>query len=716
MDFDNDGLKDLFISNGIPKRMNDMDYVNFVSNSEVQQKLRENKMNEKDMALVNKFPEIKIPNRFFRNKGNLQFENIDNQVLNAPSTYSNGAIYADLDNDGDLDVVVNNIDDPVEIYENTSNDNKSHPSASIRLKGPAKNLDAIGSKIIVFADNGIRTYENYPVKGFMSSMLTPMYIGLYHTKIDSAFLIWPDNSYQSIQLRSGNQSFVYKPGLPLFDYKRITTHWKNETRPMQDITLQTGLSYVHKENPFIEFDREPLIPHMISTEGPALAVADINHDGLEDVFVGSSKTFHNAVFLQQPSGRFVQMHQPDMEKDSMYEDVDAKWIDVNKDGNVDLVVCTGGNEYYGNDEHLLPRVYLNDGKGNLKKLDNAFNDLYFTFSCIVPCDLNHDGYPDLFLGGRAVPWGYGQTPPSYFLLNDGSGKFKDVTSTYAPELKNEGMVTSAIWTDINNDGQNDLVVCSEWGTIDAFINTNGKFNKKVLSNKKGFWNFIYAADLNHDGKTDLIAGNLGLNSRLKASDEEPVRLYVNDFDDNGKKEQVLSYYLNGKEIPFANKDELQKQIPILKKKFLYAQDFAKATMEDIFNADKLKNSQTLTANYLSNAILINKGNLQFETIAMPWEAQLSSYRSATVIDANKDSLPDILLGGNYYDNNIQMGRYDADYGTILVNKGNGHFVCESINGMAIKGQIRHILPITINNKVAYVLARNNDSLKVISFR
>ena len=371
MDFDNDGLKDLFISNGIPKRMNDIDYINFVSSDELQQKLKENKLDEKDMALVNKFPEIKIPNKFYRNTGNLLFEDMHSSIANDLSTFSNGAVYADLDNDGDLDVVVNNIDDPVLVYQNKSNDKNDKPFVEIKLKGPEKNSKAVGAKVVLFANGGIRTYEKNPAKGFQSSMEIPLHIGLVNTKVDSAFLIWPDNSCQKIELNNGQShiSFSYQKGLAKFDYAAITSFGKNETKPMENTTAASGLNYVHHENPFIEFNREFLIPHMVSTEGPALAVADINHDGLEDVFIGSSKTFHNGIFLQQPNGKFIQTKQPLMDLDSMYEDVDAKWMDVNNDGNIDLVIASGGNEYYGKDEHLLPRVYLNDGKANFKKLE-----------------------------------------------------------------------------------------------------------------------------------------------------------------------------------------------------------------------------------------------------------------------------------------------------------------------------------------------------------
>lgn len=717
MDFDNDGNKDLFISNGIPKRMNDIDYINFISNDEVQQKLRDSGIGDKDMDLLSKFPEIKIPNKFFSNTGNLSFKDVTDSVENNKPNFSNGAVYADLDNDGDLDVVVNNINDPALIYENTSNDKRDKPFATVKLIGTEKNINAIGAKIILFANGGIRTYENNPVHGFQSSMLSPIHIGLYNTKIDSAFLIWPDNSYQPIDIKRNRElTLTYQFGLSKFDYSKLSYYYKSSAAQVEDITSLTGLDYRHIENPNNEFNREPLIPHMLSTEGPALAVADINHDGLEDVFVGASKTFHNAVFLQTPSGKFIKTSQPEMMLDSMWENVDAVWVDVNNDNNLDLVIASGGNEYYGQDQHLLPLVYLNDGKGNLKKKSDAFTNIYVTQSVVIPYDFNGDGFTDLFIGGRCVPWEYGAIPRSCLLQNDGTGKFIDVTAKYSKELLQPGMVTNAQWYDINKDGKKDLLLCYEWGGIDAFINNQSSFTRKEITAKKGWWNFILPCDINNDGNLDLIAGNLGLNTKLKASDEEPVSLYFNDFDDNGKKEQVLTYFLNHEEIPFATKQELEKQLPFLKKKFLYAEDFAKSSFTSVFGSDKIKEADKLTANYFSNALLVNNGNMQFDVKPFPFAAQLSCYRDAVVVNANNDNLPDIFIAGNFYDNNVELGRNDADFGTILINKGNGQFEPHTLNGVVLKGQVRHIKPIHIGRQPAFILAMNNDSLRVLKFK
>jgi hypothetical protein len=718
MDFDNDGYKDIFVANGIPKRMNDMDYVNYVSNQEIQEKIRDNKMGEKDMALIDRFPEIKIPNQFFLNKKGLSFDDKEKAITNNPSSYSNGAAYADFDNDGDLDLVVNNVNDKSFIYENKSNQDTTAHSVAVTLKGAAKNINAIGAKLVLFTPGEIRTYEKFPVKGFLSSMEVPLSIGLKNTKVDSAFLVWPDNSFQKINPAAFNKnqlSLIYQIGLPKFNYDLINQHWPQQTKEMVDLTTASGIQFKHQENIFQEFNREQLIPQMNSTEGPALVVGDINSDGLEDIFIGGARGFSAALYHQQPNGKFLLSKQEVFRLDSNYEDVCAVMADVNKDGFQDIIVGSGGNEYYGEDKHMMPRVYLNSKQGQFTILNDAI-PVYNQSSDIVARDFNQDGAIDLLITSRVKAMDYGAPIDSYLLYNSGDGHFKNVTASVAPDLIGLGFITSATEIDVNKDGKMEILLTHQWGGIDIMYPSVKKWTKASATNLPGWWNFTLPIDIDLDGDMDFIAGNLGLNTRLKATEKEPISMYYNDFDDNGKFEQIITFYLQGKEIPFANKDEIQRQIPKIKKSFLYAEDFAKANLYDIFTKEKLKSSKLVKAYHFANTLFINDGKGQFTAKVLPWEAQITAYKTAVVTDANGDKWPDILMMGNFYDNNVQMGRYDADYGTLLINTGKQNFDAEPLNGLSIKGQVRQIAPIQLNKQLAFVLGMNSDSLRLIGFK
>lgn len=715
MDFDNDGRKDLFISNGIPKRMNDIDYIQFVSNENIQAKMNQGQFNEDDPSVVDILPEIKLPNKFFLNNAEMQFQDIESNIENDKPSFSNGAVYADLDNDGDLDVITNNINDKAFVYENLSSAYApQNQSVTIELKGSEQNRNAIGAKCLIFKKGEVLTYEKFPIRGFQSSMEVPLTIGLGNkAEVDSVYLIWPDSRFQKLDLKSIQKkiSLSYNPNLPKFDYQNFTNNL-TKSFDFEDVTASSGLDFIHRENNFNEFDREALIPHLMSSGGPALAVGDINHDGLEDVFLGNARDAAAKVFVQNQQGKFTKIQQPSIEKDSTYEDVDAVFADVNADTHLDLVVASGGNEFFGKSEYTQPRVYLNDGKGTFTRKTDAFSAIYVTASTVRAADFTGDGKIDLFIGGRSIPFAYGEKPRSYLFKNDGSGRFQDITTQVSPDLTNIGLVKNAEVLDCDGDSDQDLILSLEWDGVCLMENEKGKFTKKMLTKASGWWNFTLTQDFDLDGDLDIIVGNLGLNSRIKATKDNPVRLYVGDIDKNDRIDQIMTYYLNGEETLFANKAETEKQFPYIKKDFILAKDFAKATISELFGNDKLEKMQILEVNQFANILLENDGKGNFTVRPLPLKAQLSSFNSAQIIDANGDKLPDVLMAGNFYDCNIQMGRYDADFGLVLINKGKGAFETMQLS-TPIKGQVRKIAKIKApNGDFAWVFAKNDAAVQV----
>ncbi len=719
-DFDNDGQKDIFVGNGIPKRMNDIDYIKFATADNIQMKINQDKIDDEVLDVIRNVPEIKIYNKFYKNKKEMRFADQELAIQNNKKSYSNGAAYADFDNDGDLDIITTNINDKAFVYENILPKGEQQKMLSLSLKGSEMNRNAIGAKLLVYQKDTLQTFEKMPTRGFQSSMETPLYATIGNlSSVDSILLIWQDNTFQKLDKNTFNYQVInklaYSKGLPKFDFSRLTSVKNASLKSLVDITKQVKLDFRHIDNPCIDFDAEPLIPHALSTEGPALAVGDLNGDGLEDVFVGNAKWKESTVFLQTKNGQFAKAKNPVIEADSLLEDIDALIVDVDNDKDNDLIVGSGGNEFRLKDEMQQSRVYLNDGKANFTRLVDAFVGVEAMVGTLSASDFNGDGAIDLFLGARAIPRDYGETPRSYLLQNDGHGKFKDVTAQWNKELSTIGMVKHSTWADLDGDKDMDLVVATEWDAIYGFFKENNTFRKENLSNKKGWWNFTLPFDVDNDGDLDLIAGNLGENTRLQASDNQPVRMYCFDADDNGKKEQIITHYVQNREIAFMTLPDLQRQIPSLKKKYLFAKDFAKADLKDIFAKGKLEKAKKYEVNYFNNAILINDGKGKFTINALPGMAQLSPYYTAQHIDANGDNLPDFLLYGNFYNNSVQLGRYDADYGKILVNKGNGQFEVQNAKGAITKGEVRRSAMIRLGKKgeKAIILARNNSSLVLL---
>ncbi|MCG8332391.1 MAG: VCBS repeat-containing protein [Chitinophagales bacterium] len=717
MDFDNNGTKDLFISNGIPRRMNDIDYVNFRANDELRWKQNFNRLTEEDLMLQEKMPQIKLPNKFFRNNGELRFKDITSNIKAAKDSYSNGAIYADLDNDGDLDVVVNNLEDAPFVYENLSQDKaeQAEDYLKIAFEGTEHNRNAIGASVLVYKGGERLFYQHFPVRGYQSCLPTGLHIGLGNAKeVDSLAIIWPDRTYEKLHSFEANSllNVKWQEGLPEFDYAHL--HKKAQQKvAVKDITDEIGLRIGHKENNFVEFLRERLIPHMVSAEGPAMAIGDANGDGLDDLFLGSSKWGYSRLMMQYADGRFVDQTPDVIIQDSTFEDVDAAWVDIENDGDLDLIVAAGGNEFQGKNRPLKQRLYLNDGQGGFSLNEDAFAGVYMTASCVLVEDFNKDGLVDVFFGGRAIPWNYGKTPDSYLFENKGNGVFEDVTDRRSESLRKAGLIKGGQWVDIDADGDSDLVLAAEWSPILIYLNENGQFVKKEVDQRTGWWNMVLAHDFDQDGDLDILAGNTGMNNKLQPSKEEPLRLYVNDFDDNDQIEQILTYYLQGKETPFATYAELTTQLVHLKKKYLFSKDFAKATLDEIFGPEKIASSQVLEANTMESIYYENTGNLSFQAHVLPDELQLSTINAATVFDFEEDGYKEVVLGGNFYESNIEMGRYDASYGHLLSIGKNAKFGVATIGGHNIDGKIKHIIPIQIGDRYCLVFAKNDGDLQVL---
>jgi enediyne biosynthesis protein E4 len=722
-DMDNDGYKDIFVANGIYKDLLDQDYVNFVGDPDVVRSI----LNETDKVikqLIDSIPSHRIANYAFQNQGGITFKNFATQWGLDQLTHSNGSAYGDLDNDGDLDLVLNNVNMPASLYENQSEKiNPLNKHISISLESEGANRFAIGSKVTVYVKDKTLYQELAPMRGFMSSVDYKLHFGTGDVnQIDSIKVEWPDGQISLLRdLQPNghliiNQQKTASGNVSPSKSIEVPTIFSSQTTPK-------GLEFVHRESDFVDFDRDRLLFNMISNEGPCLCVGDVNGDGFDDLYIGGAKGQSGGLFVQQGNGSFRSTDQSLLKADETSEDTDCQFFDANKDGLLDLYVTSGSNEFSSSSSSLLDRLYINQGAGIFAKSKQFLpvSDKFESTSVVKAADYDKDGDIDLFVGTRVTPFAYGQPKNGYILNNDGKGGFRNITMEVAPALLEMGLITDAVWADFNNDGALDLAVVGEWMPVRLLLNDKGQFvdatAESGFGRSAGWINTIETGDFNNDGYTDIVTGNHGLNSRFKATSEEPVSLYIDDFDQNGSVEHILTRYQEGKELPMVMRTDLVMQIPSLKKKYLRFSNYKNQTMKDIFLDEQLKSSLVLKAYDFSTAVWLNLGNGTFEKSELPKEAQLSPVYTILVTDFDDDGNLDMLLGGNQYRAKPETGIYDGSYGLLLKGAGNGTFdaLAAIESGILTKGQVRRIQKIQLGDKKAIIIGKNNDSLEVFNY-
>jgi enediyne biosynthesis protein E4 len=711
-DFDNDGKKDLFISSGIVKRPVDLDYVRFIS--DLAAKTNRNGSDEYDEMSIKKMPDGASHPFFFRNTGNNFFKDeSDLWGTGKMKGYFNGAAYADLNNDGNLDLVINCINSPAVVLKNNA---PKKNFLSVSFKGDGMNKFGIGAKAYLWAHDNksdsaeMQFQELMLTRGFQSSSDTRVHFGLDSiNNIDSLLIVWPDQKFEILKNIAVNKELtVYqKEAKGSFNYHDF---FPEKKKTLEDITQEVKCAWKHKENDFNDFNVQYLIPHKESTRGPKIAVGDVNKDGLDDFYACGAKGQPGALMIQQNDGTFKATDTSLFAKYALCEDVDAVFFDANGDGYPDLLVISGGNEPQVNSPFLLQdRLYLNDGKGHFAEKKDFFVQKLYNKSCVAVADIDHDGDSDIFIGTLANTMAneFGMPVTSYLLLNDGKGKF-DVATFNTIQLSNIGTVTSAQFADINQDGWPDLIVTGEWMPMKIFMNNHGKFTETDVPNSSGLWQTVYVTDINGDGYPDILAGNWGHNSKLWAGKNGPLKLYIKDFDNNGTKEQIMCYTINGQEYTFLAKDELERALPVLKKAYERYDELAGKTVQYMFY-DLFKDYTELKAETLSSSCFINDGNGNFKRMDLPDELQLAPVFSFAPVSTNNS--PGYLAGGNFYGVMPYEGRYDALYPSLFsFDKSNDQFKQSSILS-GVSGEVRDIkwLHAAGGNKVL-VIARNNDSL------
>ncbi|MBU2975362.1 VCBS repeat-containing protein [Zobellia sp. B3R18] len=704
-DMDNDGLRDIFITNGVNHDLTDLDFVDFFAN-EIIQKMALTGKKESIDSIINKMPVAPQPNYAYRNKGDITFDNAAVDWGFEIPSLSNGAAYGDLDNDGDLDLVVNNVNMQSFVYKNNTSEKTDNHYIKLKFEGQGQNPFAVGASIKMYYEDQIVFQELIPSRGFQSSVDYVMDIGLGETNtVDSLRVIWPDDYTQKLQNISADQLLTLKRS----DAKEKYVPQK----PSNKKTLLTEINETklesHKEDSYQDFDYEGLISKLISQEGPALAIGDINGDGNEDIFIGGAEGQSGIVYTHSGNGK---LSKKPLNLDIDFDDTAAAFFDADGDGDEDLVLGTGGNRI-NKENSYKPRLYLNDGRGNFSKSTEDLPSAFKNISVISPQDFDNDGDIDLFVGSRSVVGTYGVDPDHLFLENEGEGKFIDATERLAYDLKDAGMVTDAVWADIDGDNKKDLLTVSDWGRPNIYKNSGRRLSRlsTSLDSLYGWWNTVEAVDLDKDGDMDIILGNQGTNVPYEADKEHPMKLWINDYDNNGTLEQITTRGFDGKDYPIHQKKELTGQIVSLKKQSLKASEYAKKTIGELFPKEIFDRSIVKEANTMESVIAINEGGGKFTIKKLPSRVQLSCVCGITCTDIDKDGNLDLIMAGNNFEFKPQYSRLDASYGNVLLGDGNLNFKWQDYNtsGFFIRDEVKHLKQFKDKSGKTFLIAAINDS-------
>ena len=722
-DFDNDGFKDIFISNGLMRDIRNTDAdakIKLFIHNKIQDYLKVNGnvdgieiwdiVSYKELANI--YPSSKLQNKLFQNKKNHKFEDVSSFWGIKEKTFSNGAAYADLDNDGDLDLVINNINDEALVYKNNSKNNFIRLSLKSKKNNPIQ-----GAKVYLKEGDNSQFIEIQGVRGMYSTSESIAHFGIGNkNKIDELSIVWPNKRKTVLKNVAANQELIIY--LEESKKSKETILSKNK-KIFTEVAKGKKIKYKHKENDFDDFEKQVLLPHKLSQFGPSLAVADVNNDGLEDVFVGAAVGFLPKLFIQTRKGEFIPKVNEAFKADILKEDLDALFFDIDNDGDQDLYVVSGGNEYVKGSDNYKDRLYINDGKGNFTKKNNLLDNNPISGSVVVASDFDNDGDLDIFIGGRLTPHKY-PVPSDSKLLENVEGNLVDVTNKYAPELNNLGMVTDAIWTDYDNDGDEDLMLTGEWMPLTLFKNNKGKFKKekiKGLEDSEGWWFSIEEGDFDNDGDMDYIAGNLGLNYKYKTSEKAPFDMYYEDFDGNGTDDIVLGYYNYGKHYPLRGFSCSSQQVPSLKKEIKKYDIFASMEIKDIYDTKKLRKALYYKTKTFASSFVENLGDKGFKVSALPERAQFSNVNDILVRDFNFDGNLDVLLVGNLFVSEIETTRNDAGTGVVLLGDGKNNFkeMSSFESGFFAREDAKKMKIITKGKEKLLIVANNNDWLQVFKF-